>query len=310
MNGLMRYPRAVHLASRASLWMLLLAVMLMATAYAQAPPSPDELIERGDAASADRDLLEQVAERAQNANLSPQETAQILEPAVDLAERDLPSTMALRKALEGTAKQVPAGRLQPAIQEVATATEEAGSLVDEWAGGPEVRDLIGETDADLSSPESPGRARLIEGATQARMQDLPPETIQQLLESVPANTERRPIAPQDIAAAVEVLPDMADEGAVPEDMTTMLTSALDAGYHPSEIRQLPTAVEMAGRQAQQPPGVVARGAAQAIAQGTPASDIIDRLFDGDLPGPPDDRGEGPPDDAGPPDNGPPGSNSF
>lgn len=288
--------------------MLLLAVMLMATAYAQAPPSPDELIERGDAASADRDLLEQVAERAQNANLSPQETAQILEPAVDLAERDLPSTMALRKALEGTAKQVPAGRLQPAIQEVATATEEAGRLVDEWAGRPEVQDLIGETDTDLSAPDSPGRTRLIEGTTQARMQNLPSENIQALLESVPANTERRPISPQDIAAAIEVLPDMAEEGAVPEDVTNMLTSALDAGYHPSEIRQLPTAVEMAGRQAQQPPGVVARGAAQAIAQGTPASDIIDRLFDGDLPGPPDDRG-GPPDDAGPPDNdtGPPKS---
>jgi len=113
------------------------------------------------------------------------------------------------------------------------------------------------------------------------------------------------------------LPDLPGGGTTPETARQLLTSALNAGYSPESLRQLPSALKSAHRKSQRPVDVLADGATQAIAQGTPAAKVLANLFQGGMPGggPPtgvgnapqgDGPGTGKPPDTGPPSNtGPP-----
>jgi hypothetical protein len=108
-----------------------------------------------------------------------------------------------------------------------------------------------------------------------------------------------------------VLPDLPKNGATPESAQQLLTSALAAGYSPESLRQLPSALQSAHRKSDQPVDVLAQGTAQAIARGTPATQVLQRLFQGSFPGggPPAGVGNGPPENTPgggkPPDTGPP-----
>ena len=86
--------------------------------------------------------------------------------------------------------------------------------------------------------------------------------------------ERRPVSPAEVAAAVNVLPDLPGNGASPEPAQQLLTSALNAGYSPESLRQLPSALQSAHQKSERPVDVLANGAAQAITQGTPAAQVL------------------------------------
>jgi len=91
----------------------------------------------------------------------------------------------------------------------------------------------------------------------------------------------------------------------------LLTAALNAGYDPESLRQLPSALQSARRKSKQPVDVLAEGAAQAMTRGTPAATVLQSLFRGAVPGggPPAGIGRGPPGNRSgtgkPPDTGPP-----
>ena len=279
------------------------------------------LLDRGREAGADIEQMRTVVERARRAGLDAETTASLLRPAVTLAEQDLPTGPLLSKTLEGMAKQVPPARVQPVLQQYRTHTEQAGQLVTQWAQRSEVRQLLGDAeDASGADGQAKAHTRLITTIAEAQQQDLPIKNIEGFLDDLPANVERRPVAPAEVAAAVSVLPDLPGNGASPEPAQQLLTSALDAGYSPESLRQLPSALQRAHQKSKRPVDVLANGAAQAIARGTPAAQVLQSLFQGGLPGggPPAGTGPpgntpgtgkppdtGPPDDAGPSD-GPPG----
>ena len=279
--------------------LIVLWFLLPLGAFAQPGPSVEQLIEQGRRAGADSDLMRQVAQRAEQAGFSKAETAQLLQPAVQLAQRELPSRGVLQKAVEGLAKQVSPPRISPVLQRMQGHTEQAGTLIRAWSEQPAVRAMVGQGRSAALDEEA--RNQLIQSAAQARMQDVPPDVMQQLLEALPAETKRRPIAAGEVAAALHVLPELMGDGASPETSIQLLTRALDAGYGSSNVRQLPTAMRVARQQTRHPADVLARNAARAIAQGTPAADVLGRLFDGGMPGGGPPAGVG-----GPPDNVPPG----
>jgi hypothetical protein len=173
---------------------------------------------------------------------------------------------------------------------------------------------------------------------EARQQDLPLATVEEFLNALPETAQRRSVPLSAVSVAVSVMPDLPGIQNNPNVSHQLLTAALNAGYDAESLRRLPSALESAQRASQRPSATIAKGAAQAISKGTPATNVLRSLFQGSVPGggppsgvgngpegppgqgkppgqggrppgagPPDDPGKGPPEDpgGGPPDN-PPG----
>jgi hypothetical protein len=283
--------------------------------WAQSPVA--SLLEQGEATGADAALMRTVADRAQNAGLDDATTADLLRPAVTLAEQDLPTTPLLNKTLEGLAKQVPANRMTPVLQQLQSHTQEAGTFVSTWLEQPGAQALAGE-----SGPTAADRNRLIANIADARQQNVPRAAVEDFLTQLPEAVDRRPVSFSEVATAVSTMPDLPGGADNPEAAQQLLSTALNAGYDAESLRQLPTALEQAQRGSDRPPSAIAKGATQAIAQGTPAASVLRTLSQGGVPGggpsgagegaasPPPGQGKPPgkngrPPGAGPPDN--PGS---
>jgi len=300
-------------------WPWLQAAVVLAVVVAGSAPvavgqetDVQALLDQGRAADADAEQLSAVAERARRAGLGPEATASLLRPTVELAERDLPTSHLLSKTLEGLAKNVPPARMQPVLQQYRSHTERAGQLVTQWTGQPEVQELLG-GDGNASGKNASEGAYdpLITAAAEAQQQGIPAENVEAFLDGLPVNVERRSVSPTEVSAAVDVLPDLPGNGTSAESARQLLTSALDAGYSPESLRQLPSALQSARRNSDQPVDALAEGTAQAIARGTPAAQVLKSLFQGAFPGggPPAGVGNGPPSNTPgggkPPDPGPP-----
>lgn len=261
--------------------------------FAQNPDIQD-LITRGRQAGLDTKHIQTVVQRARETGLRTDVTANLLRAAVDLAEQDLPATPLLNKTLEGFSKQVPPDRLQPVVQQFRTYTEQAGQLVSQWRKRPEVRSFTGMS--ENSASKNKAQTRLISAIAEAQLQDLQIQNIDRFLNELPSTVERRPVPLSDVATAVSVLPDLPGSKRSPEATRRLLTAALEAGYNAESLRQLPAALRSARLASQRPANALVRGAAQAIARGTPAADVLRGLFQGSPPGvgPPAGVGNGPP----------------
>lgn len=282
-------------------WLLVLTLLLTGGPRLAVGQASDvqALLQRGRQAGADVDQMRTVAKRAREAGLSPDATASLLRPAVELAEQDLPTTPLLTKTLEGFAKHVPHARMQPVLRQVHNHTERGGQIVSQWAQRSEVRQFLGATDPPPDQGhQNVARSRLIVAATEAQQQGISAEDIDAFLNNLPSAVERRPVSLSSVATAVSVLPDLPGSKNFPEASKQLLTAALDAGYSPESLRQLPSALQNARRESKQPTNALMQGAAQAIARGTPASDVLKNLFQGSLPGAGPSSGMGP----GPPGN--------
>lgn len=273
------------------LFAVLLFVVLLPTGALGQPAPVQSLIEQGRQAGADADLMQTVATRAETAGLSPQQTTELLRPAVALAERDLPTRPLLNKTLEGLAKRVPPARMSPVLQRFQTHTEQAGQLVSGWLERGDVQRLLGS-----SGKEPAARTQLITNVTEAQQQDLPLGAVEQFLGGLPENMPQQSVPLSQVATAISVMPDVPGGTRNLAVTRQLLTAALNAGYDAESLRQLPAALERAQRGTQRPATAIARGVTQAIAKGTPAASVLRSLFQGGMPGggPPSGAGEGPP----------------
>lgn len=275
--------------------LVLASALVSGTAFAQSGASLETLATRAVEAGADGDVVRSVVDRAQAARLPPDATADLLRPAIRLAEQDLPSTPVLHKALEGIAKRVPPPRMASVLQQLQSHTQQAGTVVVPWLQRADVQALMGTDDAVPRDV----RHRLIVNVAQSQQQGVPLETVTTLLDALPGSTSGRPIAPERIAVALGVLPDLPGARTGAESTRQLVTAALDANYTADDLRQLPAALQSAQRASQRPADALTRGAARAIAAGTPASDVIGGLFRGSVPG------GGPPSGVGPGSSGSP-----
>jgi hypothetical protein len=300
MTAMISLPRLIQriLALSVLVGALLGAIVLPVAAQDQ-PASVEALTDRGVQAGLDRSQVQEVVRRARSAGLSQGATGDLLRPAIRLAEQGLPAEHVVNKTLEGLAKRVPSARMSPVLQELTTQTEQAGATVDAWLRRPDVR-------ANISGVEGGERGRamrrqLIVNAAQAQQQGVPPAFVQSLLQDLPSAASGRSIPAGNVAAAVGILPDVPGATRGAASTRSLITAALDAGYDAESLRQLPAALQSARRSSQRPADRLARDAARAIAEGTPASDVLEGLFRGGGPGagPPSGR-------AGPPGGTPPG----
>lgn len=289
---------------------LLCALVFPVSVWGQSPV--ESLIEEGRAAGASTDRLRTVASRAKGAGLSPQQTATLLKPAVSLAKRDLPATPLLNKTLEGLAKQVPAKRMTPVLQQIQTHTEKAGALVSAWTQKQDTKALLGTKDRSLPRAE---RDQLIVNIAEAQQQDVPLEHIETFLNELPRAVKNRSVSASDVAVAVSVMPDLPTATSAPGTSRTLLTAALSAGYGPESLRQLPSAMARAQRTNARPAASIAKNVTQAIGKGSPAPEVLRALFQGTVPNTPgapqNDPSTAPPGQSNPPgeDGHPPGGNA-
>jgi len=269
---------------------LLFALLLPTPAMGQ-PASVQSLIERGQKAGADADLMQTVASRAEAAGIGAQQAADLLRPAVTLAERDLPTRPLLNKTLEGLAKRVPPARMSPVLQRLQSHTEQAGGLVSGWMKRNEVQRLVGASGEDAAA-----RTQLITNVTETQQQDVPLSAVQQFLDGLPEKMSGQSVSVNQVATAVSIMPDVPGGKQNPAVTSQLLTAALNAGYDGESLRQLPAALERAQRGTQRPATAIAKGVTQAIAKGTPAASVLRSLFQGGMPGggAPSEVGNGPP----------------
>lgn len=286
------------LAARTGGVLFLVTVLLGSTQTTLGQESTVQaLIERGQQSGANVTQMQTVATRAREAGMTPTETTALLRPAVELAEMHLPSGPLLTKSLEGLAKNVPPSRMHPVLDQLRTHTERAGKIVSQWTQQPATKKLLGLSGPrENRGPPEDQRTEMITAMTHAQQQGIPGNTLKSFLDNLPSAVNRRPLSIEAVAASVGVLPDLPGSNSSSDAAMKLLTAALDAGYTPESLRQLPAALQSAGRAREAPPGALVSNAARAIAQGTPAASVLRGLFQGSLPGlgPPAGRGGGPP----------------
>lgn len=266
--------------ARSGLAAAVACVLLAGPAAAQ---TPAELVARGKAAGADPALLEELRDRALRAGLEEAAAARLLAPGVGLAEADLPSGMVLQKALEGLSKRVPPPQIAQVLSRLAGAVERAGGIVDAWLAAPGVRERL----TPPAVPERAGdgvRATLVESAAVALDQGAPEAAVQALLERVPSGLQAPSVSAVGLGVALEVLAELPMVAADATLVAQLVLEALNSGFSPAELRELPGALRAAERRGQLPARAVAEGALVQLRDDIPAAVVLQNLFQGNLPG--------------------------
>jgi len=100
--------------------------------------------------------------------------------------------------------------------------------------------------------------------------------------------------PANVIAAISIIPELPGTAAEQAKIArSFIIQALKSGFTPPDLQQLPIALSQAQSHAQLPAASILTGASRQMAMGTPAADILQNLFNGNIGG-------------GPPGNTPPG----
>lgn len=262
---------------------LVMVLVLLLLPLTVAGQSVDELVERGKQAGMEAELLANLEQRSASAGLSVAETAQLIEPAVRLAEQELPATAVVQRALEGLARRVPHDRIVEVLGRLQDATERAGATGESWLARADVQAMFGE---DAASGEGRARTAILEGLAQAYTRDVPAAALESALNRIPSHVEPGRTSPAAVGAALQVLADLSISSQTPDLAAGLLSQALNSGFAARDLRRLPGALEAAERRGDLPPEAAARGALAEMAMGTPAAHVLENLFQGQIPGQP------------------------
>jgi hypothetical protein len=256
---------------------LLLLLLLTGPASAQ---TADPLAARAAEAGVDVQLLETVRARAAERGVAASDVARLVRPAIDLAERGLPSDPVLQKVLEGFSKRVPPAQLAVVIDRLSAATERAGAMGDAWLAS-------GDLPRGLRGPAV--RSIVIEGLTHGLAQDNSGPVIEALLNRLPGDLRQGSAGASDVAAAFRIAPALPTAAAAPAQTARLIGQALAAGFSGADLLQLPAALQsLEAREGIAATAALNRALEQVASRGLPAAAILEHLS----------RGGGPP--AGPP----------
>lgn len=301
----------------------LLAVLLVAV-YVPGVQAQDfsGLIERGEAAGIDRDRLERLVERAQNQNYDDGQIRNLIEPAIKLAENNLPYNFVIQKSMEGLAKRVPAENVHRVLAEFERGVSRAAEIIDPWLEQEEVRESVEQEMAgrELDEAMSQMRNNLIQSSAQALQQNVNEASLNSFLNDVTRISGQRGVSVSSVASSVRVMADMPTSADNPDLSNEILLNAIKSGFSANQVQQLPAAMNAAQFFSQLPAEAIGRGINEQIDRGAPGRQVLENLFKGDIQGGPpgmippgldgvpgrgDDERRGPPSDppGGPPNGG-------
>lgn len=280
------------------------------------------LIERGEAAGIDRDRLESLIERAHNQSYNDGQINDLIEPAIQLAENNLPYNFVLQKSMEGLAKRVPAENVHRVLAEFERGISRSAEIIDPWLEQDEVRGAVEQEMAgrELGEAMSQMRDNLIQSSAQALQQNVNEESLNSFLSEVTRISGQRGLSISSVASSVRVMADLPTSTDNPELSNEILLNAIKSGFNANQIQQLPAAMNAAQFFSQLPAEAIGRGINEQIGRGAPGRQVLENLFKGDVQGGPpgmippgrddipgrgDDERRGPPTDppGGPPNGG-------
>lgn len=262
------------------LWCLLMA--LPALLHAQ-DTGLDDLIRRAQAAGIEQSNLQQLQQRAGQQGLSNEELASLIEPAVSLAEQNLPSDAIFNKALEGLSKGVSPNRIMPVLQNLRDNTMRMAPVVDNWMGKPEVGNMLQQNEG---MNRNAFRNEMIKSVSRGSSAEITSESISALLDEVGSDDVMNESTPQSIVAAVGIFAELPTSAQNPEMSRSLLIRSLKAGFSSSDLQKLPGAMSVAQQRSQLPAASVVQGVANQMRDGIPAQEILKNLFNGNVGGGP------------------------
>jgi|AntRauTorckE6833_2_1112554.scaffolds.fasta_scaffold01946_6 predicted lipid carrier protein YhbT len=273
-----------NIFKKISTYLLVLGVMILPVDIFAQTQTLTEVLNEARSQGIENELLQELQNRAQSRAITDEELVQIIEPAVDLAKENLPSEMVLQKALEGLSKGVSSSRMIPVLQNMQSATRQAGPVVNPWIEKPNVQEMIRSRSQGLS--EAKFRNELIKAVSKGVMKGVSAETFSSLLDETETEGVLSETGPASMVAAVGVISDLDDAGGQSAASKSMIVRSLKAGFDASELQKLPAAIKMAQQRGQLPAANVIEGISHQLNAGVPAQQILQNLFDGNIGGGP------------------------
>lgn len=265
-----------------------IALLVFACAYLGIPDNAlgqtetlDKLVERANNAGIEQSVIKDFKAKKEARGLSDQQLVNMIEPAVQLAEDDMPANHVLQKALEGLSKGVPDARIVPYINRMTSATRQAAGVVDPWMAKPKVKQIMGGQNEMGKSM----RDRLVESSSRAITQNVSPDNISQLLSDIGGKSVLSQSTGSKIVSAMDIVADLPMQDQ-PELTRSFIVRALKGGFEAGEFQKLPMALNMAQKRSQIPASRIIRGVGNQLQKGVPARDILQNLFDGNIGGGP------------------------
>ena len=273
---------------------LLAVIFCLAPFMLFAQQTQSELMDRGVAAGLDQSQLERVMDRANERGVEVSDLQRLIEPAINLAEQDLPSDYIIQKLMEGFSKGVPPGRMMPLMESIHENTPRAVSIANNWTDKPEVASFMER--AGERGPQF--RQELISANLKSLTQQVGPDELESVLEGIGQESVLEKSSPRAVVAAVGILPDLPASAREGNAARGLLARAAEGGFSASDFQKLPGAMNAAERRSELPAASVIEGVAAQLGSGIPASEVLQNLFNGNVnPGPPGNR-------PGRPNNGP------
>lgn len=263
----------------------LLCIMVLLPGLIQAQnASVQEIMDRAAKQGIERAQLQELQKRAQSKGLTDQQLIEIMEPAVTLAENNLPSDIILQKALEGLSKGVPANRMLPVLKNMQQSVQQAGPMVESWVQRPEVRQMVNKPDGGMT--EQHFRNEMVKATSRGLMNNIPSGEIQKLLDEIGGQELTDNIGPSNVVASVGVFAELPGTVEQPEASRSLIVRSLKGGFRTAEIQRLPAAMKIAQQRSQLPAASVIEGVARQMRGGIPAKQILQNLFNGNIGGGP------------------------
>ena len=243
----------------------------------------EQVLDQARQAGIEEAEIQQLRDRAGQRGISGEEILRILNPAIQMAEQNLPHDIIVQKALEGFAKGVTPGRIIPVLENMRGQILQSSGIVDPWVQRERVRNFIGGVEGD--------RQNFRNEMIKAGMKTMSQSEGQAMLQSVLQNVEEKGVldktSPPALLSAVNIIPDLPDAARRPDQVSGLITEALNRGFRANELQALPVAMQAAQRRSQLPAASVLEGITNQMKNGIPAEQILQNLFNGNISaGPP------------------------
>lgn len=242
-----------------------------------------DILDRARNAGIEQSMLEELQAKAKKRGLGTQEVANLIKPAVSLAEKDLPADHLIQKSLEGLSKGVPSSRIHSFISRLQSSTQQAATIVDPWMKSSKVQQMISQQGGAASG--SAIRNNMIKASSRAITQDIPAESIRQVLSDINNQSVLSKTSPSNIVSAINILPDLGVKDQ-PKLASSFVVRALKGGFNADELQKLPAALSMAQQRSQLPAASIMKGVSKQLTGGVPASEVLQNLFKGNIGGGP------------------------
>lgn len=276
--------KSKHISQKILVIPLLCFLVLLPGLVQAQNASVQEIMDRAAKQGIERTQLQELQKRAQSKGLTDQQLIEIMEPAVTLAENNLPSDIILQKALEGLSKGVPANRMLPVLKSMQQSVQQAGPMVESWVQRPEVRQMVNKPGGGMS--EQHFKNEMVKATSRGLMNNIPSDEIQKLLNEISSQELTDNIGPSNVVASVGVFAELPGTVEQPEASRSLIVRSLKGGFRTVEIQRLPAAMKIAQQRSQLPAASVIEGVARQMRGGIPAKQILQNLFNGNIGGGP------------------------